>query len=48
MLDVLDRHQRLADSDDSRAMAERRVIAQSLRKEQEILLFKKQIEIEDH
>lgn len=47
MLDVLDRHQKLADSDESRAQAERRVLVQSLRQEQEILLFKKQIEVED-
>ena len=47
MLDVLDRHARLADSNESRAFAERKVLIQSLRQEQEILLFKKQIEIED-
>ena len=33
MLDVLDRHQKLADSDESRAQAERRVLVQSLRQE---------------
>ena len=47
MLDVLERHQRLADSDESRAFAERKVLIQSLRQEQEILLFKQQIETED-
>ena len=47
MLDVLDRHARLADSSESRAFAERKVLIQSLRQEQEILLFKQQIEIED-
>lgn len=40
MMDVLDRHARLADSDKSRAFAERKVLIQSLRQEQEILLFK--------
>ena len=47
MLDVLDRHARLADSEESRAFAERKVLIQSLRQEQEIQLFKQQIEIED-
>ena len=47
MLDVLDRHQRIANSDESIAFAERKVLIQSLRQEQEILLFKQQIEIED-
>ena len=31
MLDVLDRHARLADSEESRAFAERKVLIQSLR-----------------
>ena len=47
MLDVLDRHARLADSEENKAFAERKVLIQSLRQEQEILLFKQQIEIED-
>ncbi len=47
MLDVLDRHQKLADSDENRAFAERKVMLHSLRQEQEIQLFKQQIEIED-
>lgn len=47
MMDVLDRHQRIANSDESRAFAERKVLIQSLRQEQEILLFKQQIELED-
>ena len=47
MLDVLDRHSRLADTKETRAFAERKVLIQSLRQEQEIMLFKQQIEIED-
>jgi len=47
MLDVLERHQRIADTEESRGLTEQKVIINSLRQEQEILLFKQQIEIED-
>ena len=47
MLDVLDRHQRLADTEESRAFAERKVYINSLNQELEIVLFKQKIEIED-
>lgn len=47
MLDVLDRHSKLVDSDENRAFAERKVMLNSLRQEQEIQLFKQNIEKED-
>ena len=47
MLDVMDRHQKIADSEENRSFAERKVLIQSMRQEQSILLFKKQIEEED-
>lgn len=40
MLDVLDRHSKITDSDENRAFAERKVMLNSLRQEQEIQLFK--------
>ena len=47
MLGVMEKHVKLADSDENRALAEKRVLVQALKKEQSILLFKQEIEEED-
>lgn len=48
MIDVLARYERIADSEENRQLAEKRVIVQAMQQEQQILIFKKQIEQEDY
>jgi len=40
MLDVLDKYTKLAESDENRAFAEKKVTVMALRQEQEIVKFK--------
>lgn len=47
MLDVLDQHQKLTDSEENKAFAEEKVRVQSMKQEMEIKMAKIQIEEED-
>lgn len=48
MIDVLARYEQIADSEENRQLAENRVIVQAMQQEQQILIFKKQIEQDDY
>ena len=47
MLDVMNRHQRLFESEENRDFAEKKVELLALEQEQKLLLFKEKIETED-
>ena len=47
MLDVMERHSKIADSEENRSVAERKILLNSLRQELKILSFKIETEKED-